>query len=202
MLLASTSLGVVVLARVVSGLGIGIITATATAHLTELHATARPEADRARAGYVATAANLGGLAAGPLVSGLLAQYVDGPLRTRIWSSSRCWCSARPVSRSSRRRSGRPPGAAATGRGGCRCPPPRGPRSAPPRPRPSPPSPSSACSPRSPRRSWPGRCTTRPGRWPGWWPSWCSAPPRAARPSWDGSPPYANCPWGSPCWAVA
>lgn len=68
-----------VLARVITGLGIGMITATATAHLAELHAVARPEAPPMRAGLVATAANLGGLAVGPLVAGLLAQYVDDKL---------------------------------------------------------------------------------------------------------------------------
>ncbi|MEV4512782.1 MFS transporter [Dactylosporangium sp. NPDC049525] len=79
--LSSTSLGVVVVARVLSGLGIGMITATATAHLSELHATARPTAGRARADLVATVANLGGFAFGPLVAGVLAQYVTAPLRT-------------------------------------------------------------------------------------------------------------------------
>jgi MFS family permease len=79
--LTSTSLGVVIVARVLSGLGVGMLTATATAHLSELHATARPNAGRARADLVATVANLGGFAFGPLVAGLLAQYVTAPLRT-------------------------------------------------------------------------------------------------------------------------
>ncbi|MER7274210.1 MFS transporter [Dactylosporangium sp. NPDC000244] len=79
--LASTSFGVVIIARVLSGLGIGMITATATAHLSELHAKARPDAGRARGDLVATVANLGGFAFGPIVSGLLAQYVTAPLRT-------------------------------------------------------------------------------------------------------------------------
>jgi MFS family permease len=71
----------VIAARVLSGLGIGMITATATAHLSELHAAARPDAGRARGELVATVANLGGFAIGPVTSGLLAQYVPGPLRT-------------------------------------------------------------------------------------------------------------------------
>ncbi|HTJ35660.1 MAG TPA: MFS transporter [Dactylosporangium sp.] len=79
--LTSTGLGVVIVARVLSGLGIGMITATATAHLSELHAAARPGAGRARGDLVATVANLGGFAIGPVTSGLLAQYVSGPLRT-------------------------------------------------------------------------------------------------------------------------
>jgi MFS family permease len=61
------------LARIISGLGIGAITATATAWLVELHA------DRRRAEVVAAAANLGGLGAGALVSGILAQWVGHPL---------------------------------------------------------------------------------------------------------------------------
>ncbi len=79
--LTSTSLEVVIVARVLSGLGVGMITATATAHLSELHAMARPAAGRARADLVSTVANLGGFAFGPLVAGLLAQYVTAPLRT-------------------------------------------------------------------------------------------------------------------------
>ncbi|GAA2632632.1 MFS transporter [Dactylosporangium fulvum] len=81
LLVTSTSLGVVIVARVLSGLGIGLITATATAHLSELHAAARPAAGRARADLVSTVANLGGFAFGPIVAGLLAQYVSSPLRT-------------------------------------------------------------------------------------------------------------------------
>ncbi|WP_433066749.1 MFS transporter [Dactylosporangium sp. CS-033363] len=79
--LTSTSFTVVVVARLVTGLGLGMITATATAQLSELHAKARPHAGRARGDLVATVANLGGFAFGPVVSGLLAQYVSAPLRT-------------------------------------------------------------------------------------------------------------------------
>ncbi|WP_157964112.1 MFS transporter [Actinocorallia populi] len=69
------------LARFVSGLGVGMLTATATAYLTELHAAARPPVGSRRAEAVATAANLGGLGLGPLVTGLLAEYAPAPLRT-------------------------------------------------------------------------------------------------------------------------
>ncbi|WP_106400917.1 MFS transporter [Actinocorallia populi] len=79
--LSSASLPAVIAARLVSGLGVGMITATATAYLAELHLAARPGASRARADLAATAANLGGLAVGPLVSGLLAQYASRPLHT-------------------------------------------------------------------------------------------------------------------------
>jgi MFS family permease len=60
-------------ARIVSGVGIGAVTATATAWLVELHAAYRTHGDRRRAEGVASAANLGGLGAGALVSGMLAQ---------------------------------------------------------------------------------------------------------------------------------
>jgi MFS family permease len=66
-------------ARVVNGLSIGVITATATAYLAELHAHGRPDASGRRAEVVATAANLGGIGVGPLVAGILAQWVADPL---------------------------------------------------------------------------------------------------------------------------
>jgi predicted MFS family arabinose efflux permease len=53
-------------ARVITGLAVGAAVATATAYLTDLNdGTAR------RAGIVATIANIGGLAAGPLIAALL-----------------------------------------------------------------------------------------------------------------------------------
>ena len=74
-----TSLPGLILARVVTGVGVGLITATATAHMGELHALARPGQGRTRAERAAVAANMGGLALGPLIGGLLAEYVDRPL---------------------------------------------------------------------------------------------------------------------------
>ncbi|WP_422735236.1 MFS transporter [Micromonospora sp. WMMD729] len=79
--LGDTSLPVLLLARLVSGLGIGMITATATAYLQELHAAHRPGASRQRFEVVSTAANIGGLGVGALIAGVLAQYVHAPLRT-------------------------------------------------------------------------------------------------------------------------
>ncbi|MBG6105239.1 MFS family permease [Micromonospora vinacea] len=79
--LGDPSLPVLLVARLVSGLGIGMITATATAYLQELHAAHRPGSSRQRFEMVSTAANIGGLGVGALVAGLLAQYVDAPLRT-------------------------------------------------------------------------------------------------------------------------
>ncbi|HTU06108.1 MAG TPA: MFS transporter, partial [Trebonia sp.] len=68
-----------IVARLVSGVSIGMLTATATAYLSELHAIARPGAGRSRSEIVATAANLGGLGLGPLLAGLLAQYAGHAL---------------------------------------------------------------------------------------------------------------------------
>ncbi|WP_229076011.1 MFS transporter [Actinoplanes sp. DH11] len=79
--LTSTSLPVLLAARFVTGLGVGMITATATAHLQELHAAHRPGASRQRFEVVSTAANSGGLGLGTLIAGLLAQFVPAPLRT-------------------------------------------------------------------------------------------------------------------------
>ncbi|ALO99261.1 MFS transporter [Streptomyces hygroscopicus subsp. limoneus] len=79
--LTNTSLPVLLVARLVTGLGVGMVTATATAHLHELHTAHRPGASAQRFELVSTAANIGGLGVGPLVAGLLAQWVTGPLRT-------------------------------------------------------------------------------------------------------------------------
>jgi MFS family permease len=68
------------LARVLSGLVIGAVTATATAWLTELDAARRPSESRGRSPAVAIAANLGGLGLGGLISGGLAQWAGSPLR--------------------------------------------------------------------------------------------------------------------------
>ncbi|MET8473562.1 MFS transporter [Streptomyces sp. NPDC006422] len=78
--LSSPELPVLLVARFVSGLGIGMLSATATAHLHELHSAHRPAASAQRFETVSTAANIGGLGLGPLVSGFLAQYVTAPLR--------------------------------------------------------------------------------------------------------------------------
>ncbi|WIX99504.1 MFS transporter [Amycolatopsis mongoliensis] len=63
-----------IVARLVSGAGIGAITATATAHLSELRPRARP-------GLAATVVNAGGLALGPLAGGLFARFAGRPLHT-------------------------------------------------------------------------------------------------------------------------
>src|SRR5580693_1780078 len=68
-----------IIGRIISGVSIGMLSATATAYLSELHAAARPGAPRTRAEMVAAAASLGGIGLGPLVAGFLAQYAGAPL---------------------------------------------------------------------------------------------------------------------------
>ncbi|MFI6094603.1 MFS transporter [Lentzea sp. NPDC051213] len=79
--LSSTALPVLILARVINGLGVGMIAATATAYLADLHAKHRPAASSQRFEIVSTAANIGGLGVGALVAGVLAQYSAAPLST-------------------------------------------------------------------------------------------------------------------------
>ncbi len=78
-------------ARVICGVGVGLVTATATAYLSELSASgpSGPSGPAGRAGRVpadiiATAANLGGLSLGPLIAGSLAQFVGRPLLVPYW----------------------------------------------------------------------------------------------------------------------
>jgi MFS family permease len=66
------NVGVLLAARILSGLSAGLITGTATAALTELIPASR------RASLVATAANMGALGLGPLIAGLFAQYASHP----------------------------------------------------------------------------------------------------------------------------
>jgi MFS family permease len=68
-----------ILARLLTGLGVGALTATATAHLSELRAIARPEEGPGTSRAVSTLVNMGGLALGPLVGGVLAVTVREPL---------------------------------------------------------------------------------------------------------------------------
>lgn len=65
-----------VVARFVSGLGIGVLTATATAHLAELGHVAGHTPGRI--GMVATFANLGGIGLGPLIGALIATWSSHP----------------------------------------------------------------------------------------------------------------------------
>jgi hypothetical protein len=66
-------------ARALTGIGIGMTLGTATAYLQELHARHLPEAGPTRAQVAATTVNMGGLGVGALVAGVLAQWVADPL---------------------------------------------------------------------------------------------------------------------------
>src|SRR6202050_5461339 len=79
LLIAFPSLAGLIIARVVSGVSIGLTTGTATAYLAELHAGAGGSPTGRRPQVVATASNLGGIGIGPLGAGLLAQFVRLPL---------------------------------------------------------------------------------------------------------------------------
>lgn len=68
-------LPMLLLGRVLSGFAAGLFSGAATAAVLEL---AKP-GQEAHAGFAATAANMGGLGCGPLLSGLLAQYAPWPL---------------------------------------------------------------------------------------------------------------------------
>src|SRR2546421_565192 len=77
--LAWKSLAGLLIARLISGISIGIVASTATAYLAELHARGRPQATARKAQLTAASVNVGGLAVGALVAGILAQWVARPL---------------------------------------------------------------------------------------------------------------------------
>ncbi|GAA4589008.1 MFS family permease [Actinoplanes octamycinicus] len=79
--LAGTALPVLLAARFLTGLGVGLITATATAYLHDLHTAHRPGASKQRFEIVSTAANTGGLGFGSLLAGGIAAFTQTPLRT-------------------------------------------------------------------------------------------------------------------------
>ena len=68
-----------IVGRFIGGLAVGMVTATATAWIAELHRAAHPGRPPRRAQVVSTAANLGGIGTGPLVAGILAEWVASPL---------------------------------------------------------------------------------------------------------------------------
>jgi MFS family permease len=74
--LLAGSLAPIYVARIVSGLSAGIFTGTATAYVIDL----APDGRRRLASFAAVVANLGGLGAGTLLAGLLAQWAPHALR--------------------------------------------------------------------------------------------------------------------------
>ena len=77
--LVSKSLAGLLVGRLLNGIAIGIIVSTATAYLTELHATGRPQSTPRGAQLTASAIPVGGIGLGALVAGILAQWVTHPL---------------------------------------------------------------------------------------------------------------------------
>ena len=75
--LIGSNVGLLLVGRVLSGLAAGIFTSTATVTVLE---NAPPGRERL-AGSLATAANMGGLGLGIIMSGLLARFASGPLFT-------------------------------------------------------------------------------------------------------------------------
>jgi predicted MFS family arabinose efflux permease len=76
----SSSLPGLLVGRVLTGLAIGLMAATATAYLNDLYRQARPEASQSGVpAVVAGVASLGGLALGPLVTGSIAQITSRPV---------------------------------------------------------------------------------------------------------------------------
>ncbi len=76
--IAWKSLTGLLVARVLTGVALGAAVATATAYIADLDAAPDGSVTR-RSGIVATVANIGGLALGPLVAGVLAQYAPAGL---------------------------------------------------------------------------------------------------------------------------
>ena len=69
------------IARVISGIGVGAMTAAAAAYLAELRAASHRGSQERTVTAVVTAANIGGLALGPLIAGILATRAPAPLTT-------------------------------------------------------------------------------------------------------------------------
>jgi len=79
--LIATGIGILIAARIISGLAAGFVTGTATAALAEL----QPRGDPRAAAVVASGSNQAGLGLGPLVAGIFAEYVAMPTRGVFWA---------------------------------------------------------------------------------------------------------------------
>ncbi|MEU5711713.1 MFS transporter [Streptomyces flaveolus] len=78
--LVADQVATLVVARVLSGLAVGLASGTATAAIAELH----PRGDHRAAAVVASGVNMAGLGLGPLLAGVLAEYAPAPLDTVFW----------------------------------------------------------------------------------------------------------------------
>jgi predicted MFS family arabinose efflux permease len=82
LLAASPAFPSLIAGRLLTGAAVGLMASTATAYLADLYHEARPgPAGSPIPALVAAAANLGGLALGPLIAGALAQWGPAPLAT-------------------------------------------------------------------------------------------------------------------------
>jgi MFS family permease len=79
--LGASDIGLLVAARIASGLAAGFITGTAAAALAEL----QPRGDQRAAAVVASGSNMEGLGLGPLIAGIFAEYVAMPTKSVFWS---------------------------------------------------------------------------------------------------------------------
>ena len=76
------SLAGLITGRFLTGVGVGLMASTATAYIADLYRSAHPDRpDSPSPGLISTAANLGGLALGPLLAGALAEWFASPLAT-------------------------------------------------------------------------------------------------------------------------
>ncbi|WP_367041384.1 MFS transporter [Streptomyces sp. Je 1-332] len=81
------SLPGLIVGRVLTGLAMGLMASTATAYLHDLYRRGQPgKATSPLPGIVATAANIGGLAVGPLLAGMVAAWLPAPL---TWAPAIC-----------------------------------------------------------------------------------------------------------------
>lgn len=78
--LVASDIGLLIGARVVSGLAAGFVTGTAAAALAE-H---QPHGDQRAAAVAASGGNMAGLGLGPLVAGIFAEYVAAPTHSVFW----------------------------------------------------------------------------------------------------------------------
>ena len=67
------------LGRLLTGVAVGLVAGTATTYLIELRVRQDPNGSIIRARNIGTSVNVGALGLGPLVAGVLAQWVRGPL---------------------------------------------------------------------------------------------------------------------------
>jgi hypothetical protein len=79
LLAAWKDLAGLLIGRLLTGVSVGLAAGTAITYLIELRLRADPNASMARARTIGTSVNVGALGIGPLIAGLLAQWVSQPL---------------------------------------------------------------------------------------------------------------------------